>query len=1038
MRTLITFVKMQMKHYAELHCLSCFSFLRGVSQPAKLVKYAAKLGYTAIAITDECSLAGAVKAHIAAKSLDIKLIIGSEFKLDNGMKLIVLAPSKSAYSELSSLISLARRRCPKGEYRIYLHDIIFYLKRCLIIWLPSQNNNLEYQYGHHLERLFRDRIWLGITRLLNNNEEKKISANQKLSYKLSIPMVACGNVQMCHAKNKPLHDVFSAIRHNLSVKELGTRRLSNAQNHLRNIDILTSLYPEELISETLHIASLCKFSLDELRYEAPKETISGTCDANMYLRNLVNEGSIQRWPSGVPDKIQKQINYELELINELKYEHYFLTVYDIVRFAREKNILCQGRGSAANSVICYCLFITEVSPEEVCMLFERFISRERNEPPDIDVDFEHERREEVIQYVYNKYGRTQAALVASIITYRSRSAIRDVGKALGLDSDLIYKLTLSNYWEDRDPTIFKKFSGKNIRNYKKKAFLFYDLVEQVIGLPRHLSQHVGGFIITNNPISTIVPIENANMPNRTIIQWDKEDIESLGLLKIDLLSLGMLSAIKKSLQIINSYYPKIKDIKDIPREDPATYKMMQKADTIGVFQIESRAQMSMLPRLKPSSFYDLVIEIAIIRPGPIQGNMVHPYLRRKKNLEKITYPSDEIRSILERTLGVPIFQEQIIRLAMVAAGFTGGEADRLRRAITNWGKNNQLMIFEKKLIQGMLRRGYKRTFAEELFEQIKGFGGYGFPESHAASFAILSYISAWIKCHHPGAFFTSLLNSQPMGFYSPSQLIQDAQRHGINILPIDVNQSQWDHQLLSKRQWRTIRLGFRLIKNLSNNGAARITKASKEDIFISTTDLRERAQLDQKDMEALAKADALKSITGSRKNSIWEILIPTPPHPLLEVIKNNNFLKSQTGIPSTNMMQDILEDYQATGLSLRSHPIKLLRKYAPFNKCKSNSELNSLKNKRFICIAGLVTCRQRPSTASGVLFLTLEDETGNSNVIVWPRIQKEFSHILTRAYLILVEGLLESREGVANVIATKIYDYSHALQSLKLRSRDFH
>ncbi len=1027
-----------MKNYAELHCLSCFSFLRGVSQPAELVRYATKLGYTAIAITDECSLAGVVKAHTTAKSLDIKLIIGSEFKLANGMKLIALAPSKQAYSELSRLISLARRRCPKGEYRMYLRDIIFYLKHCLIIWLPTQNNSLEYPRGYQLTKLFRNRIWLGVTRLLKNNEAEYFLATRELSYKLSIPMVACGNVQMCHAKNKPLHDIFTALRHNLSVEELGTRRLSNAQNHLRNIENLTSLYPPELISETLHITSLCNFSLNELRYEAPKKVISGTYDASIYLKNLVFEGTIRRWPSGVPDTIQKQITYELELISELKYEHYFLTVYDIVRFARERNILCQGRGSAANSVICYCLFITEVSPEEVCMLFERFISRERNEPPDIDVDFEHERREEVIQYVYNKYSREQAALVASVVTYRSRSAIRDVGKALGLNSELIEKLVLSNSWKNKDPTLFEEFSDKNIRNYRKKASLFFDLVGKMIGLPRHLSQHVGGFIITNNPISTIVPTENANMPDRTVIQWDKEDIESLGFLKIDLLSLGMLSAIKKSLQMINSYYPKIKYIKDIPREDPATYKMMQVADTIGVFQIESRAQMSMLPRLKPSSFYDLVIEIAIIRPGPIQGNMVHPYLRRKQNLEETTYPSDEIRSILERTLGVPIFQEQVIRLAMVAAGFSGGEADRLRRAITNWGKDSQLSTFERKLIQGMIRRGYKSEFAQELFEQIKGFGGYGFPESHAASFAVLSYISAWIKCHHPGAFFTSLLNSQPMGFYSPSQLIQDAQRHGIDILPIDVNQSQWDHQLLSKRKWNTIRLGLRLIKNLSFSGALRTTNAAKKNPFISATDLRQRAQLDQKDMEALANADALKSITGSRRNSTWEIFSPTSPPLFLEIMENNNSQENQIDLPPINIMQNILEDYKTTGLSLRSHPIKLLRKYEPFKKCKLNSELNSLKNKQFIYITGLVTCRQRPSTASGVLFLTLEDETGNSNVIVWPRIQEKFDRILTRAHLIIVEGFLENKEGVANVIATKIYNYSHVLQSLALRSQNFH
>ncbi|NQX90521.1 MAG: error-prone DNA polymerase, partial [Halioglobus sp.] len=570
----------------------------------------------------------------------------------------------------------------------------------------------------------------------------------------------------------------------------------------------------------------CTFSLDELRYEYPEEVVPEGYDANRYLRELVIQGKAVRWPGGVPDEVQQRIDTELDLITELNYEYYFLTVYDIVRFARERGILCQGRGSAANSVVCYCLFITEVSPEQVSLLFERFISKERDEPPDIDVDFEHERREEVIQYIYEKYTRRRAALAATVITYRARSAVRDVGKALGLDPVFVDDLARSMAWWDRTRDLAKRFEEQGVSGHTRMAELFYDLVQQIMGFPRHLSQHVGGFVITRSPISTLVPVENASMADRTVIQWDKEDIESLGLLKVDILALGMLSAIRKSLALVHRDVPWLRGISDVPKEDAATYQMLQQADTVGVFQIESRAQMSMLPRLKPACFYDLVIEIAIVRPGPIQGDMVHPYLRRRQGKEAVTYPSEAIKEVLDRTLGVPIFQEQVIKLAMVAAGFSGGEADQLRRAITNWGKNSKLLTFEQKLTRGMIERGYDEGFARRLFEQIKGFGGYGFPESHSASFALLAYVSAWLKRHHPAAFVTGLLNSLPMGFYSASQLIQDARRHAVQFLPIDVNHSDWDHQLLPRSQGEPpVRLGLRLVKGLSREGAQRIVDA---------------------------------------------------------------------------------------------------------------------------------------------------------------------------------------------------------------------
>ena len=682
-------------------------------------------------------------------------------------------------------------------------------------------------------------------------------------------------------------------------------------------------------------------------------------------------------------------------------------------------------------------------PKQISLLFERFISKERDEPPDIDVDFEHERREEVIQYIYNKYSRKRAALAATVITYRSRSAVRDVGKALGLDPVFVDDLAKSMAWWDRTADLAKRFEEQGVAGHGQQAELFYSLVQEILGFPRHLSQHVGGFVITRSPISTLVPVENASMADRTIIQWDKEDIESMGLLKVDILALGMLSAIRKSLQMVHRYCPAIKTISDIPKEDQSTYRLLQAADTVGVFQIESRAQMSMLPRLKPCRFYDLVIQIAIVRPGPIQGDMVHPYLRRRQGLEAVTYPSDAIKEVLERTLGVPIFQEQVIKLAMVAAGFSGGEADQLRRAITNWGRNSKLLTFEKKLTQGMIERGYDEAFARRLFEQIKGFGGYGFPESHSASFALLAYISAWLKRHHPAAFVIGLLNSQPMGFYSPSQLIQDARRHGVAVLPIDVNHSDWDHQLLQaggSTQQPPLRLGLRLVKGLSREGARRLVEARQQRPFRQVSNLRQWAALDKRDMEALADADALQSLSGHRHQSQWQIMALEQPRPLLqdEQHQTGRYFDDGVQLPAPQVAEEVLSDYRATGLSLRAHPMSLLRDRYPFNRCKRYTELAQLGNNRFVRIAGLVTCRQRPGSASGVLFLTLEDETGNSNVVVWQRTQQHFRQALMSGKLLLVKGMVEQKDNVIHVIAGALYDYTSELAALPVQSRDFH
>ncbi len=1033
--------------YTELHCLSCFSFLRGASRPEELVAQAAMHAYTGIAITDECSLAGVVKAHVAAKEHDLHLIIGSEFTLNEGIRLVALAPSRAAYAELSGLVSLGRRRSPKGEYSLTLRDVIFHLKRCLLLWLPRDNDESTRGYGRQLARLCRKRVWIGVEYLLGNDELRRYRILQSLGADLALPLVACGDVRMHCPGRKPLHDVMTALQHNCSIDELGGKRLPNAQRHLRSLAQLECFYPAELLLETQRIAQQCHFSLDELRYEYPKEVVPEGQTAKEHLRQLTWEGAQQRWPRGTPTAIHDRIEAELALIAELEYEYYFLTVYDVVRFARERNILCQGRGSAANSVVCYCLHVTEVSPEKVSLLFERFISRERDEAPDIDVDFEHERREEVIQYIYKKYTRRRAALAATVVTYQARSAVRDVGKALGLDPIFIDDLAKSMAWWDRQRDLETRFAEHGLDTKEddsevSMAQLFYSLVQQILGFPRHLSQHVGGFVISRGPISQLVPVENASMPDRTVIQWDKEDIEALGLLKVDVLALGMLSAIRKSLQLVRRYDPRITCLQDIPTEDPATYRMLHKADSLGVFQIESRAQMTMLPRLKPKCFYDLVIEIAIVRPGPIQGDMVHPYLRRRQGLEDVSYPDEAVKGVLESTLGVPIFQEQVIRLAMVAAGFTGGEADQLRRAITNWGRNSKLLTFEQKLTQGMLRRGYSEDYAKRLFDQIKGFGGYGFPESHSASFALLAYVSAWLKRHHPAAFYVGLLNSQPMGFYTPSQLIQDARRHNVSVLPVDVNDSTWDHQLLDDEHLgkrAPIRLGFRLINGLSRDGAARIDEARRHGPFRRIVDLRKRAALSKDDMEALVDADALASLSGNRHQARWNVMALEPERPLLayEDDASSETLSDAVCLPAPAVAESVLADYQSTGLTLRAHPLALLRAEAPFDRCKRQLDLETLGNGRFVRIAGLVTCRQRPGTASGVVFLTLEDETGNNNVVVWPGVQKNFRQALLKARLLIVKGTLQKKDGVTHVVAGALYDHTDALGQLRLKPRSF-
>ncbi len=1073
--------------FAELHVISNYSFLRGGSHPEELVARAAALGYRAIAITDECSFAGLAKAHMAAKEHDIRLIVGSEFQLEEGIKLILLAPTRAAYGQLSALITKLRRRSPKGEYQATLEDFRFGLADCLVLWPPgsactplavrtsdhplvhaqalSARPGIEalMAQGQTLKSLFRTEtrngLWLALELFRDGTDLHQTAVVLTLSTRLGFPIVASNDVHLHVGERQPIQDILTAVRLKCAVSDIGTAGFGNAERQLRSLPDLGSLYPPEMLAESLAITERCTFSLDELRYEYPEELVPPGRLAGDWLRELTYAGAAERWPEGTPADVVTLIERELTLIHELAYEYYFLTVHDIVQFARSRQILCQGRGSAANSAVCYCLFITEVDPARMHLLFERFISKERAEPPDIDVDFEHERREEVIQYLYKRYGRDRAALAATLITYRPKSAIRDVGKALGFDLDLVDLLAKSLSWWDKKEVLAERLRGIGVDPDSIRIRQFIALVNEILGFPRHLSQHVGGFVISRGPLSHLVPIENAAMPDRTVIQWDKNDLESLGLLKIDVLALGMLTAIRKALDMVSAFRGQRLTIADIPAEDLDTYRMLQHGDSIGVFQVESRAQIAMLPRLKPQHFYDLVIEVAIVRPGPIQGDMVHPYLRRRQGLEAVHYSNDDVRRVLERTLGIPIFQEQVIELAMVAAGFTAGEADQLRRAMAAWQRRGGLGHFEEKLISGMLARGHDRDFAERVFKQIQGFGEYGFPESHAASFALLVYISAWLKRHEPAAFYAGLLNSLPMGFYSPSQLIQDAKRHAIEVRPVDVMTSAWDHTLEpamatgSRTGDQTgknsaqgaLRLGLRLIKGLSEETAQRIVGARLTRAFVDAQDLAHRTGLTRQELEFLARAGALARLSGHRYQAHWDVAGIEQPTELTQVAQSSTPYQTEVSLPAPREADEVLRDYRYLSLSLRSHPLALLRKHPALKRSSRALDLLEFRHGQMVQISGLVTGRQRPGTASGVLFLTLEDETGNNNVIIWRSLLERFRTALLGGQLLTIKGTVEREGEVIHIVAGFVIDHTGLIGELledervgeSFRSRDF-
>jgi error-prone DNA polymerase len=1070
--------------YAELHCLSNFSFLRGASHPEELVERAQHQGYAALALTDECSLAGIVRAHLAAKDAGLTLVVGSEFTATDGLKVVLLATDRASYGDLCQLITRGRRNAVKGSYRVTRDDIAERSAGLLALWLPSPDllaaDDALHADAAFVRDAFPERAWIGVELLARAGDAARLARAAALAKASGLPLVAAGDAQMHVRARRALQDTLTAIRLKKPLTECGHALHPNGERHLRSRARLANLYPPALLAETVKIAERCRFSLDELRYEYPDEIVPAGETATSWLRKLVERGLAERYAkkagsekaesdstfdeldptpvevrtrvnasrqkssltllsgastfrcTSVPANVRALIEHELALIAELRYEPYFLTVQDIVAFARSQKILCQGRGSAANSAVCYALFITEVDPARSEMLFERFISKERNEPPDIDVDFEHQRREEVMQYVYSKYGRGRAALAATLITYRPKSAVRDVGRAFGLDLAQLDRLAGVFAWWDGRAIHAQRIREAGFDPDNPVVRRVITLAGHLLGFPRHLSQHVGGFVIARDLLERMVPVENAAMEARTVIQWDKDDLDAMGLLKVDCLALGMLSAIRRALDLVSATRGRPLAMQDIPAEDPAVYAMIQRADTIGVFQIESRAQQSMLPRLAPRTFYDLVIEVAIVRPGPIQGGMVHPYLKRRQGLEAVTYPSDAVKGVLERTLGVPIFQEQVMQLAIVAAGFTPGEADRLRRSMAAWKRKGGLQVFEQRLVDGMGARGYDEAFARQIYQQILGFGEYGFPESHAASFALLVYVSSWLKHYEPAAFCAALLNSQPMGFYAPAQLVGDARRHGVDVRPPDVTISDWDCTL---EPGPAMRLGLRLVRGLTEAGAQRIVAARAAQPFADVADLAHRAKLDPRDLTALADADALASLAGHRHRAVWDVAgVERMP----ALLAGAPFDEASPALSPPTEGQDIVADYRRVGLTLRRHPLALLRRHLDARRLVTADTVLRAPHGRLVRTAGIVIGRQRPDTASGVVFVTLEDETGAVNVIVWRDLGDRQRRELLGARLLGVYGKVEREGAVVHVLAARLVDMTPLLGTLPTRSRDFH
>lgn len=1021
-----------MPRYAELEVTTNFSFLHSASHAEEIARTAAALGLSAIAVTDRNTLAGVVRAHRAAKDAGIRLLVGARLDLQDAPSLLCFPTDRAAYARLSQLITLGRRRASKGECEIYLEDVFAHSGGQLFISLPPDASGDDYAtHLRHLRDIFGRDIWLAARCRYNGNDAARLWELAQLSVETNVPLVATNDVRMHIPDRKPLMDAITCIREHCTIDQAGFRLAANAERHIKPPEEMARLFRRhpEAVMRTMEIADRCRFSLDELRYEYPDDEAPHGKTPQEELTRLAWEGAEGRYPDGLPDKVRKQIAYELKLIGELNYAPYFLTVHDVVRYARSQGILCQGRGSAANSAVCYCLGITAIDPARIDLLFERFVSAERNEPPDIDVDFEHERREEVIQYIYEKYGRDRAGLAATVIHYRTRMAVREIGKVMGLSEDTIATLVATVWGWRTEGVESKHIREAGLDPDDKRLSLTMRLACELTGFPRHLSQHVGGFVITRGPLSDLVPIANAAMEDRTTIEWDKDDLDTLGILKIDILGLGMLSCIRKAFDLLQRHYGRKIDLATVPAEDPNVYDMLCEADSIGVFQVESRAQMTMLPRLKPRNFYDLVIEVAIVRPGPIQGDMVHPYLRRRNGEEKVDYPSEELREVLGKTHGVPLFQEQAMKIAIIAGGFTPSEADQLRRAMATFRHTGTIHTFEEKLINGMVANGYDADFAERCFNQIKGFGDYGFPESHAASFALLVYVSSWLKKHYPDVFAAAILNSQPMGFYAPAQLVRDAREHGVEIRPADVNFSDWDNTLEENGNgYPALRLGFRQIKGFRENDAVALTDA-RDGPYRDPADIQHRAGLSDAALERLAKADAYGSMKLGRREALWAVrALPPAPLPLFGDGEHRH--DPDVSLPSMAIGEEVTHDYATLRLSLKTHPLALLREELAAAHVTPNERLIRTKDGTRVTVAGIALVRQRPGTASGVIFITLEDETGVANLVVWPKTFEKYRRVVMGARLIRVTGKLQREGIVTHVIADRLEDMTHRLHAL--------
>jgi len=1039
--------------YTELQVTTNFSFLRGASHPEELVEQAAIYGYDKIAITDRNTFAGIVRAHAAARKKGIKIIPACRLDLLDGQSLLAYPTDKDAYSSLCSLLSTGNLRAEKGECHLYKADVYAHLKGNKFVVVPPDSLDRSFNFDPSFEIIleeyreaFGNNLYIAATRRYHGDDNKYLYRLAQLSAKLHIPLLATNDVHYHMPARRQLQDILTCIREKCTIYNAGYRLHPNAERYLKPEQEMLRLFRQypDAIRHTEELAEACQFTLDSLQYEYPVEITSEGRTPQEELTYLAWKSAKEIYGDVLPDKVINAINHELGFIEQMNYASYFLTVYDIVRYAREQKILCQGRGSAANSTVCYCLGITSVNPTKFDLLFERFISAARNEPPDIDVDFEHERREEVIQYIYTKYGRDRAAIVATVTQQHQKGAIRDVAKAMGLSLDAINHLSgaVGSIGEfPEESFVAKRFAEQGFNIHDKHLRKVLELTRQYIGFPRQLGQHTGGFVITRGTLTDLCPILNARMENRTCIEWNKDDIDALGFLKIDVLALGMLTCIRKAFDLAKEHYGLDLTLANIPQDDPVVYEMICHADTIGVFQIESRAQQSMLPRLKPRTFYDLVIEVAIVRPGPIQGDMVHPYLRRRNKEEDVEYPSKELEEILHKTLGVPLFQEQAMKIAIVAAGFTPAEADELRRSMATFKAKGMVSSFHEKLIKGMMQRGYTHEYALRVFKQLEGFGSYGFPESHAASFALLVYVSAWIKCYYPDVFACALLNSMPMGFYQPAQIVSDAQKHGVEMREVDINYSDWDNRLeppnLLKGALGTflikgnaLRLGFRQVKGLREEDI-QLLLASRTKMFTSINELRDIG-LPEATLLKLADADAFRSIGLDRRQALWEISTNDRPVVLFKGQASPDAQDENVSLPVMTMPEHVVHDYASLSLSIKAHPVSFLRERLQQLHIVSTNELNSLKNGDTVKVAGLVLVRQRPGTAKGVCFITIEDETGTANLVVFENIIENYRREILHSKLMMVEGKLQVEGEVIHVIVEKCFDLSRMLRRLSV------